>query len=114
MSPKEERRYRFSDVRHEVDKHLICVLLVFDEGILLTPSPKSNGRFQVIQIVEVILPLVVQGLEHDEAHDPFPVFTEIRDLPVEMTSGRLQCYLCHRFGVIEGRFFGVPLGGPGP
>ena len=44
----------------------------------------------MIQIVQVVLPPVVQRLKHHEAHDPLGVLPEILYLPAEVVPGRLH------------------------
>ena len=47
------------------------------------PPTEGDGRLEVVEVVQVILPLLVDHREHDEAHDLFGMLAEEIDLVVE-------------------------------
>src|SRR6187397_1586553 len=51
-------------------EHLEAFLLVLDKRIALPIAAQANAFLEVIQAVEMILPLLVGDLEHDVALDP--------------------------------------------
>ena len=59
----------------------------------------------MVQVVQVVLPLAVDGRQHDEAHDPLAVLAEGLDLPVEAFANGLlgdpqHVSAVHLFGVV--------------
>src|SRR6266849_9657298 len=53
------------EIRHEPDEHLVGVLLVFDERILLPVSAQVDALAELVQIVEMILPFLIDDPEAD-------------------------------------------------
>src|SRR5262249_7706875 len=51
-------------------EHLEAFFLVLDQGIALTISPQADALLEVVEAVEMILPLSVDDLQHDVALDP--------------------------------------------
>src|SRR6266478_5303585 len=58
-------RERGLQIVHQTDEHLVGILLVLDERVLLSPRPVIDPLAQLVEIVEVILPLLV---DHAERH----------------------------------------------
>ena len=54
------------EVMHQIFEHRVRVLLVLDERVLLAPRPIMNRRAQLIEIIQVVLPLFVDHVERDE------------------------------------------------
>ncbi len=50
---------------HEPYEHLVGFLLVLEQRVLLPPGPVLDRRPQLIQVVEVVLPLLVDHAQHD-------------------------------------------------
>src|SRR5438128_3223144 len=53
------------EVAHQADEHVVGFRLVLEQGVFLTPGPVLNRRAQLIEIVEVVLPFLVDYREHD-------------------------------------------------
>src|SRR6266849_4901143 len=51
------------EIRHQPDEHLVSVLLVFDERILLSVAAQIDALAELVQIVEMILPFLVDDTE---------------------------------------------------
>src|SRR6267154_282706 len=52
-------------VMHQAHEHFIAFPLVLDERVLLAPLPVVDRRLQLVEVVEVILPFLVDDGEHD-------------------------------------------------
>ncbi len=50
---------------HQAHEHFIAFPLVLDERVLLAPLPVVDRRLQLVEVVEVILPFLVDDGEHD-------------------------------------------------
>ena len=57
---------------HQVDEHDVGVLLVLHQWVLLPPRAVVNRCAQLVEIVEVILPLFIEHVEHHEGQQPAP------------------------------------------
>ena len=49
----------------ELHKHVVAFPLVFPQGVLLGVAPEADAVPQVVHGEEMILPLVIDDLEHD-------------------------------------------------
>src|SRR2546427_7851649 len=56
---------RTAQVVHQADEHLVGLLLVLDERILLAPLPELDADAQLVEVVEMVLPLFVEDADHD-------------------------------------------------
>src|SRR2546426_2397793 len=54
-----------ADVVHQAHEHLVCRLLLEKKKVLLAPGAVLDRGAQLVEIVEVILPLLVDHGEHD-------------------------------------------------
>ena len=50
---------------HEADEHLVGFLLVLDERVLLPPGAVVDAFAQLVKIVQMVLPLLVDHAEGD-------------------------------------------------
>src|SRR5439155_20632765 len=53
------------EVLDQADEHLVGILLVLDERVLLAPGPVVDALAQLVEIVEVVLPLLIDHTEGD-------------------------------------------------
>src|SRR6266487_257782 len=60
--PLRERRLQ---VLNQADEHLVGVLLVLNERVLLSPGAVVDAFAQLIEVVEVVLPLLIDHAERD-------------------------------------------------
>src|SRR6266545_3639129 len=60
--PFRERRLQ---IVHEADEHLVGFLLVLDERVLLPPGAVVDAFAQLVEIVQMVLPLLVDHAEGD-------------------------------------------------
>src|SRR6266566_3070382 len=58
-------RERRLEICHQPDEHLVGVLLVFDERILLSVAAQIDALAELVQIVEMILPFLVDDAQAD-------------------------------------------------
>jgi hypothetical protein len=49
-------------------EHIVGRRFVLDLGGLLPPPAEADGRLQLVPVIQVVVPLVVDDGEHDEAH----------------------------------------------
>jgi hypothetical protein len=52
------------DARHHLPEHLEALTLPLDERVLLAHGPQVDALLQVVHLVEVLAPLLVDDLEH--------------------------------------------------
>ena len=83
MHAQEPLGERVVDVRHQVDEHRVRLLLVFEQGVFLTPRPIVNRIAQLVEVVEMVLPLLIEHVEHHERQQLIPILAERLELGLE-------------------------------
>ncbi len=90
------------DVAHQVHEHRVGFVLVLDEGILLPPRAIADGVPQLIEIVKVILPLLVQHVQHHQRQQLVREFAQARELLGERLPSGVDTAL-FRFLLFDGK-----------
>src|SRR4051794_91115 len=74
QTPQVGDRLRVDPLLHLLE-HLEAFLLVLDKRIALAVAAQPDAFLQMIEAVEMILPLLIDDLEHDVALDPLQNLT---------------------------------------
>src|SRR5512139_1338064 len=70
LDPEEALHRGLHDAALHLLEHVESFLLVFDEGVLLAVAPEAHAFLEMVHGEEVVLPLVVHRLEHEELLEP--------------------------------------------
>ena len=81
---------RVVDVLHQIHEHVVRLMLVLDERIFLTPGAVADRVAQLVEIVEVILPLLVEDVQHHQREQLVGVLAEARQFVGERLAPRFD------------------------